>query len=53
MNPFLRGGKAGRKGSGAAGWWGEAMGGDGKSAGQQGEGQPESQSRREIGRAHV
>ena len=26
MSPFLRGGKAGRKGSGAVGWWGEAVG---------------------------
>ena len=42
----MRGGKAGRKGSGAVGWWGEAMGGDGKSAGQQGVGQPGSRSRR-------
>ena len=42
MSPFLRGGEEGRKGSGAVGWWGEAMGGDGKPAGQQGVGQPGS-----------
>ncbi|MCI8846528.1 MAG: hypothetical protein HFI04_09205 [Lachnospiraceae bacterium] len=45
MSPFLRGGEEGRKGSGAVGWWGEAMGGDGKPAGQQGVGQPGSRSR--------
>ena len=46
MSPFLRGGKAGRKGGVWGGGLWDGGGRDGPPAGQQGVGQPGSRSRR-------